>query len=515
MPAAPLPLTAFLVAALAVAAASAATPAPAAPAPARPAPPAPAADPENIPELDLPGGLAAVVPGSLYRFESSVRSVDSSGSRGRPLRCIVSFPPDFKPDQPRHLVLILPPAGESPRWGHLALPHAAFAPGAITLAVQGPSVAADGTHAFRSLPRDAALLRDITLDATRRLPTRRVFVFGAGESAAAALNAGGQYPRLFDGVVAHAPTRYPGIERLRGLLNTPVCLVHGALGDPAVVDRTRAAFDEYQSARHPALVLRRLRLLDDRPDPHRASEGIDWSLGMVTDDPAEALEVVARLLAPKPPVEDLAPQPPAYAMARQVLSRFEPNPAASYAALEKVTDEQRKTAWSFTVRLEREALAHAAALRPRLARRERLLELRAEPGAAAVVPAEWSWLGHLAAFREDFRGVAAADAFAKEFDLDGVLGRHQSQAADLRAALESGAPPAELYRKVLDHLARCHLADDLPADLEARLRAWHAQGAAIGLTAADLARVALLDAWSAGWSDGLRAYRKIWAAPPS
>lgn len=475
--------------------------------------------PEEWVETDPPrqAPVANLEPGRTYAW----RSTDG-------LRFTYTIPVGYRADDSRgyDVVIICHPRGDDFRWGtanHLSAhaaaergnPRLAFRPNNIVVSVDG--VGADPSRPkVRSFPDTAASLvrfRDFVLQLTRSLPARRFYLYGFGGGVGEASDGSGgrfvlafarQFPALADGVIAYGSGR---VEELAGRVNVPVVLMHGVKNGMVPFADALALHEDYVEEGSKLVRLRPLRAFNDYPNPVRVSECIDWLTGARTDDPAEALAAVEAMLTPKGGDEYDYVSPVWYAGAREILARIldEQTPLAGEAPFEgeKAPSEELKVrARAIVQRIDDEARRHIDALRPAISGGRTADDLPLDGGA---------WLGHLIAARDDFRGVAPMEDWAKSIKFDEALAAHTLVARDLVDEWAT-RPDEENFALAAALLPRCYLYEGMPVQLTAKMKSWRrrAQSGELELSAEALEGFENVTNWDDGVRKGLDQYQQLW-----
>lgn len=460
---------------------------------------------------------ADVVPGATYAWRSS-----------EGLRYSYAVPASYKPDTSvgYDMIIICHPRGDDFRWGmanHLSAKAAeergsirlAFRPDNFVICVDGVSASA-ARPKFRSFDSTSGALvqfRDFVLELTRSFPARRFYIYGFGGGDQERGDGGGgrfvlsfaaQFPALADGVIAYG-CGYS--DALPARLNTPVVIMHGVKNSVAPFSSARKLHSEYVEQGSKLVRLRALRAFNDFPNPVRVSECIDWLAGARTDDPAEALAAVESMLTPKGGDEYDYVCPVWYAGAREILGRILDEQVvlageAPFEGKSAPTQSIKDRASQIVRQLDSEAARHVAALRAAIPEPLRASDL--------VLDGE-PWLGHLTAARDDFRGVAAMDAFAAAIDFDAALEHHLAESAAIIDDWTTRGDE-ENFVTVTAALPRCFLDEALPVDLTSKMKSWRrkSQSGELELPAESLEGFENVTNWDEGMRKGLDAYQRIW-----
>lgn len=475
--------------------------------------------PEEWLESDPPrrAPAATLTPGECYAWRS-----------GDGLRFTFTVPANYRPDDSAgyDVVIICHPRGDDFRWGaanHLSAKTAAergssrlaFRPNNFVVCVDG--VGADATRPkIRSFPSHAGALvrfRDFVLELTRSLPARRFYLYGfGGGDGESGEGAGGrfvlefarQFPALADGVIAYG---CGWSEDLSDRVNVPIVIMHGVKNGIVPYSSALSLHADYVEHGSKLVRLRPLRAFNDYPNPVRVAECIDWLTGARTDSAAEALAAVESMLTPKGGDEYDYVAPVWYAGAREILGRIldEQIPLAGEAPFEGAkapTEDIKARARAIVQQIDDAAKAHIATLR------KTIPEFRT---ASDLVLDGGSWLGHLIAARDDFRGVAPMEQFAESLRYDQALIEHTTVGRDLISEWNTRSDE-DNFAMVVRDLPRCFLYEGLPVNLPAKMRSWRrkSQSGELALSAELLEGFENVTNWDDGVRKGLDEYQRIW-----
>ncbi|MFN7021539.1 MAG: hypothetical protein ACK4WH_09460 [Phycisphaerales bacterium] len=495
-----------------------------------------APSPEAWLDTDPPRKAPArdVEPGRTYAW----RSADG-------LRFAYTVPTTYRPDSTTgyDIIVVCHPAGADFRWGVANHAHAnanakapatdparLFRPDCLVICPDGPG--SDPRRAERRFfPNSGAGLvrfRDFLLEVTRTMPGRRIFLYGFGPGVEAEADGGSvggvsgggggggghfavafatQFPALADGVVAYGCGQPVGHTVRR--CGVPIVFVHGVKNGLIPFASAVRALDEHRAAGNRLVRLRALRAYNDFPNPVRVAESIDYLIGVRTDDPAEALARAEALLKPKPVDEYDYAAPVWFAGARELLGRIlsEPGPLTGEAPFEDHATPSsgvQSRARELVKLIDAEAARHVAALRQAL-----------PPGCSTASEFYLDggpWLGHLIAARDDFRGVKPMEDFARAMALEAAIENHKAAAAELLDHWSPRDDEVESFRAAVTWIPNCFLAETLPLELPARMKAWRrkALGAELDLDAESLEGYELVANWDEGYRKGLEAYETLW-----
>jgi predicted esterase len=509
----------------------------------------------------LEPGSPGATPGVVYQWTSGVKGLrhDEEGRvvpSDQALRYTWVLPAGHEPGRSYDLVVICHGTGLDYRWGYWNFPPGpgptGFRPRDIVISVDGTTEVRDArptsprssttgpaapARLFLGMRADALAFRSFLLEVSRAFRAGRIYLYGHSQGGFFVAYFAGEFPALVDGVVAQSSGAWNWSKDRGGVRQVPLVFLHGTRDPVVPYDQSPAARNAYRAAGHPMVHLRRMPRFNHWPNPVRASECIDWCIGMRTADAAEALAMAESLLAPKAPDQYEYTGPVDYAGARAILRRIESaepgvdageegagkGGGAVPPALKGMDAAIRARARDLAARIEAEGARHVAVLRERVRTSADLsidAALAPRPGSGSGGReggggGEWGWIGHLVSVREDFRGVDAVEAYVKELDLDAVLAAHAKAAAPIEEAWfagagEDGPDPGATFSACAENLPRCFLHEGMPPALAARLAQWKAQADSAAIPAAALERWAVIEAWRSGWEEGDRQYAAIW-----
>lgn len=452
------------------------------------------------PEEHAPRDTATAKPLTWYQWTVTAGLPGPSGKRST-LRCAYRLPADLDPAaqlSPRNVVILLPDLGGDQLTLPGLLDAAAFRPRDILVSLPGFTPSPGQAATYLGSNSESAMMRDVVLEMSRSFPTARILLVGVGQGGLFAVHFAGDMARIIDGGVVAVGSGLWNWSRTDGqITQMPLAILH-ALGE-----RTRpyhfaaAAHYGLQARGFQAVALRRLS--GERSlDPAQLSACIDWCLAMRTDKPEDALAAARAILGVKPP---------AFAMARAVLARFE-GTGQPFKDLNKDAPVAR-AAWDLSVAIEAHAHKHVDALRVVLKSPE---ELRLPASGDAA------WIGHLLAVREDFRGVAIVESYLKDIGFDDALPGHASEAERLLKVVYSDLPLSKVLGQAIESLPKCFLFDGFPPDLLERLDAIRRDARALGIPDDQAARYDAMRSAIASHAVGQAAHEAMlqsWQLPPA
>jgi predicted esterase len=405
-----------------------------------------------------------------------------------------------KGDQ-RDLIIICHGTGLDYRWGPANYKPGQFRPRDIVVSVDGPTAAKNGTRLFMGEPDDAKAFAEFIGEMKAAFPVRRILLYGHSQGSFFVLYFVGEHPELVDGVVAHASGVWTWTKYNGKVARIPIVLMHGTQDPVVPYGQSIGGRDWYVEQGHRTVALRRLPMYNHWPNAVRASECLDWCIGMKTADPAEALAAALAMAAPKPADEYQYECPAWFAGAREVLRRFEgsgprpfPEPALASAA------DAKSRAAALAAAIDAEGARQVASLRELL-----------KPGSTLSLDGR-PWLGHLVPLREDFRGVKPVEDYFKRLGYDALLKQHNDASGPLYNAWYGNDGPAAKFKAVTDTLPRCFLVEGLPAGLGKQMEDWMKRAKELDIPAEAMRRYAEVARWRNGWDEGLARYRELWSA---
>jgi predicted esterase len=433
-------------------------------------------------------------PLTVYQWRAEAGSKDEDDG----LRFTWSLPKDYARGKSYDLVVVCHGTGLDYRWGHANLAPAEFRPTDIVVCPDGTSEADDGTRVFLGERRDVITFRDFVLEMSRSFPVDRIFLYGHSQGSFFVLYAAGQFPGLTEGVVAHASGAWTNTTLQGGIQSIPLAFMHGT-ADPVIpYGQSVGARDAFRDAGHEMLLVRRMEGYNHWPNAIRASECLDWCAAMSTTRADTALRCAEALLAPKPKdqygYECPVPFGGAYQALKRVLMEGENH-------VEEASDEQKAKAKAMLERIDAEAARHVATLSKDVKSKGDLVLGLGEQGGA--------WLGHMLAFREDFRGVPAAEAYFTTIALDEATTAQRDAGAKLGTAWYSPRAETEKFAAVTENIGECFLLDTLPATLAKDMGDMKARAAELKLGEDLLENYSVLEMWASARKAGYARYLEM------
>lgn len=404
------------------------------------------------------------------------------------LRYTWVLPKGYDAKTPRNLTVILHGTGLDYRWGHWNNPVGLFRPDDVVVSVDGTSPGANDSRLFLGEPKDAQAFKAFLDEMRATFAVDRVYLYGHSQGGFFVVYYAGEFPDTVSGVVAHASGAWNWSKTTGDVKKVAIAFLHGT-SDPVVpYGQSPGSRDAYEKAGFELLHLRRLHRWTHWPAAVRATETLDWCQGMTAKTPEEALACAKSILAVKPPDDHQWTTVVGFAGARDVLRRIEGKGPAPFKGVDAPVAAEAKK-WIDAI--ETHAAEHVAEIRKSMPKKE--LALDGKP-----------WLGHLVPMREDFRGVDAFEAFAKEIGLDKKIDAQSKATRPMWDAYWKEGKPEKAAPVVLDALSKCFLLDGFPEDFDERVKGWRA------LTLPGKPPFAAYDAWSKGWADGWKEYEARW-----
>ena len=414
------------------------------------------------------------------------------------LRYTWVLPAGIKAAEHRNLIIICHGTGLDYRWGSANYKPGRFRPEDIVVSVDGPSKADDGSRLFLGNEHDAEAFGDFIVEVSKAFHSDRVYLYGHSQGSFFVCYFLGQHPELADGVVAHASGVWTWTLYNAEVAAVPLVFMHGT-GDPVVpYGQSVGGRDWYREQGHRMVQLRRMPGYNHWPNGDRASECLDWCIGMRTDDPARALAAAEAMLKIKNADEYGFEMAPWFSGAREVFKRFEgtgPRPFDA-PALEKAGVKER--AADLIARIESAGAAQVAKLREQIKSRADL-KLDGRP-----------WVGHLMAVREDFRGVQSVEAFVKELGYDELVKEQTAAARDFLMVWFDRRTAAEKFGAATKALPDCFLLDTLPGGMASQLETWFKSAEENNLGQDAGRSFAPVAQWRSAMQEGLTEYRAVW-----
>ncbi|MCC6661248.1 MAG: alpha/beta fold hydrolase [Phycisphaerales bacterium] len=426
--------------------------------------PPPAAPPSAAPSSPVEQPFESTPPSVSVRPHVA-RDWKSAGG----LRCQWSIPTGLRKGQTRDLIVILHGTGLDYRWGLANHEPVVFRPDDFLLSPDGTSPGIEGSRLFLGRDQDADAFAALLREVTALLPVRRIFLYGHSQGGFFATYFAGQHPELVDGVVAHGSGawNWTNIDALHGI---PIVFMHGT-ADPVVpYAQSTGSRRVFAELGHQKVQVRLLPGFGHGPNGVRTSECIDWCIGMATGDPAEALDKARAILRPKPGDQYGYECPAWFSGGSDLLARIIGRHAESFTPAAPDLPHLRELARPLLDALEAHAALHVAALR-RYVRTRDDLKLTGAP-----------WLGHLMAFREDFRGVRPAEEYIKAIGYDAAAADHRRAALELTQTWYRRVGGRQTFETIVRVLPHCFLSDSLPAEMAEQVPAWFRDAAALNLS---------------------------------
>jgi len=418
------------------------------------------------------------------------------------LRYAWCLPKEYEAKTARNLTVILHGTGGDYRWGFLNNQPGAFRPNDVVVSVDGTTPGEGESRLFMGEEKDAAAFRDFLAEMRTQFAVAKVFLYGHSQGGFFVTYYAGEFPDTVDGVVAHASGSWTWTKTGKKSHRVAVAFMHGT-SDPVVpYGQSPGARDHYVEEDYPMVLLRRLPGFTHWPNGVRATECLDWCEAMTTDDPDRALALAKELLRPKGADEYQYEIPPAFAAARQVLRRFGPDGHDPFGNLPAMAQGHADEVAAAVEKLASDA---AEDLQKAVGKK---LALSADPPAAA-----------LRAYREDFRGVDAAERWIKKLDLDQEIAKQAKLTKPLYDAWYSeNMPEGERFATIALALADCWLHDGLPPELAEQLDKWKERAAELKLDKKALkAYETNVEPWKQAWgADAWKVYEKAlagWKVP--
>mgnify|MGYP000986667424 CR=1 FL=1 len=402
----------------------------------------------------------------------------------------------------RNLIIICHGTGLDYRWGSANYKPGVFRPGDIVISVDGPTKAQNGTRLFMGNEGNAEVFSDFIVEMSKTFHAARVYLYGHSQGSFFVCYFAGVHPELLDGVVAHASGVWTWTAYKPEVAAVPIAFMHGT-ADPVVpYGQSVGGRDWYLTQGHPTIQLRRMDRYIHWPNGDRASECLDWCIGMKTDDPAEALAAAESMLRPKGVDQYAYDAPVFFSGAHDVLRRFEGKGARPFAAerLDKADAAINARARQLIEKVEAEGETHATRIRAQVKSPDDL-KLDGRP-----------WLGHLIQFREDFRGVESAEKLFTDLHYDELLKKHNDAARPLFEAWYGEGKPAEKFAAAITALPHCFLLDTLPLGFAETMEGWFKTADELGISGEARRGYAAVAQWRAGWEEGRKEYKAIWKA---
>lgn len=471
---------------------------------------------------------------------------NATGNGG--VRYLWVTPAGFDRSKSYDLVVILHPSQSNVFWGMHAHANSdpatggRFRPDQIVVCVDGLTVTGKGAErrSFVVGSDTVMAFRDVMLELSRSFPIRRMYLYGSESGADFAIAFSQRFPALADGVVAYRASA--AVQQFAGKGRMPLVFVQGAkdglLPLATSIENHRAFID----AGHAGVRLRVLPGFNDYPNPVRVSECIDWMLAMNArgDGAAEEVLHAARgMLEPKESDESGYVGPVWFSGAYEALSRITGTPeggiigaagdnvgerlwrslgASGKAAKDgarggggEISDETLAAASTLQGEIETHAKRHVSEIQKLMNPQASGTSTEMEAGGLPVPdgsPAA-AWLWH---FRQDFRGVAPAEAYIAAIGYDEAVQTHMVNAQTMAKALRDAQDPQGQVEVAAVWIGRVFLAPTLPLSIgaAAQLSTKQLQDHQEGLSPEVQESLEMIANVDRTWTEGARAYRKVW-----
>jgi predicted esterase len=414
-------------------------------------------------------------------------------SSKRDVRFVWWVPENLDAKTQRTMTVILHGRGFDYRWGWKNHPPEMFRTDDVVLSVDGTS--ADGEHRwFAPEKKDADALQEFLVEVTHTFGVERVLLYGHVEGGAFALFFAGEHPDLVAGVVAH-DCLPPAPPKLAPEAPRPaIVFMHGTLDPDTYFARSLDARGAWSKAGFTLVHLRRLEHSSYEPNPRRADEELAWCDAMTTVKPDVALSA-ALALASVPKSEASHRQTANdLAGAREILRRFDGKGPAPFAGLDADTAARAK---SLADEIDSAGALHVQALRKSIQKKNFKLD-----GKLPV--------GHLAAVREDLRGIDVVEAYVKELGYDALFESQQKPAGAILDVWRKNKDAKTTFETVIENLPKAWIYEGLPPDLAEKMHAWKTDEKKLGLSSRASKSWPIFEDWQHAWEDGLKDYAEIW-----
>lgn len=473
------------------------------------------------------GALFAAKPMTVYRAVCQrAKALDQEGSTaGDPIRYQVRLPEGFQASKPATLVVVLHPQGKTVDWTFATYDAKSFRTSDVIIAMESTTITDEGERVFAPRPQDAVPMRDALLDFSRAYPTAKIILIGHEDAGRFALAFAAGFPRLIDGVVAVRSGMLDRTPTRGGISGLPVVFVHSPKDTGVAYVMSVDARDAFRKDEHPTATLRRGTSTDAKltGEAEGVSDAVEYILGITARTPGEALAAVERLLRPRTLDELNAGESGIpFGMAREILRRFEAEkpkeaekaepekredgmiPPPKFDVTRKFKDlseEDRKRAFDLSVKIEQHAQLHARVLRRAVK----------DSGGIKLAPAS-TWIGHVSALREDFRGVESIEELIEELGIDAQYETARDSGDVIRSAFTEEKPPEQVFRAVVEQLPSALLDDALPAGMEKAMTDWAKEGEKAGLDAELLKAYEAVKVYFDCRRAGLKTYNELLAS---
>lgn len=356
------------------------------------------------------------------------------------------IPKDYDEKKGANLTIVLHGSNLDRRWTFWNHAAGKFREDDVVVSPDGTTSNGSGGFNFLGEPKDVARLKALVDEIEATLVVKQTFLYGHSQGSFFSFHYAGEHPGDVDGICADASGAWGWSKAGSFGHGQAIGILHGMSDSVVPYGQSRGAYEHYRKAGYPLVHLRTLRGWDHPPEPRQAGFVLAWCEGMTSSDPervANSLSILSEGLAN---AGDFAA---AYAVATRLAGAGGPPLDGASAA---------RKAEGAKVAKEVDALAtrHADAIRKAAAAAG---QNKSSKGEAAA------WTFHLARFLDDFDGVPAREALAKEHAA--LFEKHDKEAEKrLRVYYQKrDKSPAEAFEEGAALLRDGYLSTALPTIL--------------------------------------------------
>lgn len=396
--------------------------------------------------------LAALVAAPAAALEDNPEKKLSPDARGRVygsqakdgLAYEYFIPKEYDEKEGANLTVVLHGSNLDRRWTFWNHAAGKFREGDVVVSPDGTTPNGNGGFNFMGDAKDVARLKALLDEIKAALVVRQTFLYGHSQGSFFSFHFAGAHPEDVDGICADASGSWAASKAGSFGHRQAIGIMHG-LADPVVpYGQSRGAYEHYRKQGYPLVHLRTLRGWGHPPEARQAGFVLAWCEGMTSSDPERVAVAFETLSEGLSNAGDFAA---AYAVARRLAGRGGPT-------LDGASDARKAAAGKVAKEIEDLAVKHAEAIR----------KAAASAGKGAPAKAEAAaWVFHLAEFLDEFDGVPAREALAKE--QQALFEKHESEAGKrLRVYYQKrDKSPADAFEEGAALLRDGYLSPSVPA----------------------------------------------------
>ncbi len=340
-------------------------------------------------------------------------------------------PPDYDKSKGANLLFIFHGSNLDRRWGFANHEPGKFRPHDIIVCPDGTTPNGEGGFNFRQADKDMNRVHALQLELRLIFKLKATYLYGHSQGAFFAFLYAGQFNDDVDGVLGQAGGVWIGTTGSTKHHHQAIAIMHGT-ADPVVpFGNSVGALKFFEEKGYPNVHLRALKDWNHWPSAPQAAQQLAWCEGMTAKDPDVSEAALNEMLAVKEGQDHVA----RWTLAMRLVD------------MPFITDAQKAFARKAAGDSEELVARHVAAIQKSLGK---------NPGDKLDGK---PWLGHLIRFRQEFAGIAPADAFLKDWarKIDDQRKRADEASKDYFAKMEK--EPAKAFLSGVDVVARGFLVD--------------------------------------------------------